>query len=546
MSQTAGVDELLARLVAQFSSPYDLLRELVQNSMDAGSDRVDTVLYTHEVANEVVFEIEVTDTGSGMDEAIIDGELTRLFASSKSGDRTMAGGFGIGFVSVFAWQPESVLVHTGRAAEAWELQFFADRRFEKRRLDEPFEGTVVRLFRRGQAAERSAIAHAIRDSLWRWCRFCPIDVTFEDRGGDGGVETIRDDAIAADELLVAVHEAGDTRVRVAFAVPPHAVLLRRGLVLAEGGPAEVLPHAATQISASFDHLRVWADSSSLRTDIGRDKVIDDAGRTAVEKIVVTKVHELRGALIQRLADLAATTATWSPELHREYAYLHAHLRCERDALGAALARPAVLRRAVADAVSLDAVVRAAIHGVVAWCPVGADAAMTAVAHAARAGVPTLMATEADAGGWLGEWLAELEVSLRPLGEVVREVEASDSAAGFAALVAELLGRAGIAGTVALGKLGPQPDALWAVGIASVPGYVLTGARRLPADRTRTLWLDERHVLVRAALVHFAVSPIVAAAGVALAVAASWPVPKPELGDVLEAIDAVRTQLEARA
>ena len=38
------VQALLERLVAQFASPYDFLRELVQNSMDAGSDRVEVIL----------------------------------------------------------------------------------------------------------------------------------------------------------------------------------------------------------------------------------------------------------------------------------------------------------------------------------------------------------------------------------------------------------------------------------------------------------------------------------------------------------------------
>ena len=539
MSSTGGVDELLARLVAQFASPYDLLRELVQNSMDAGSDRAQVVLHTHAVGDAVVFEIEVADAGAGMDEAIIDGELTRLFASGKAGDRTMAGGFGIGFVSVFAWQPETVLVHTGRGAEAWELQFFADRRFEKRRVDEPFEGTVVRLFRRGHAAERVAIALAIRDSLWRWCRFCPLDVTFEDRGGGTGVEEIRDDAVAPDELLVAVHDKGDTRIRVAFAMPPHAVLLRRGLVLAEGSPSELLPHAAGQIAASFDHLRIWADSSALRTDIGRDHVIDDVGRGVVEKIVVAKVHELRRALVDRLAALAATTSGWSRELHREYAYLHAHLRCERDALGGALRRPAVLRGASGNATSIELLARAAIFDVVAWCDPADEGALATVALAARAGVPTVVATTADAQGWLGEWLGEVEVGLRPLSEVVREVTPAEGALGFVGLVAQLLGKAELAGTVALGRFAGVPDALWGVGVAMVPGWVVTGMRRLAPDRTRTVWLDERHVLVRAALVHFAVQPVVAATAVALAIAGAWPLPRPDLGAVLDAVDEVR-------
>ena len=67
------VDALLGRLVAQFAGPYDFLRELVQNALDAGSDRAEVVLETHTdvggEADEVVYELRVSDAGGGMDEA---------------------------------------------------------------------------------------------------------------------------------------------------------------------------------------------------------------------------------------------------------------------------------------------------------------------------------------------------------------------------------------------------------------------------------------------------------------------------------------------
>ena len=39
-------DRLLEQLVGQFASPYDFLRELVQNAMDAQSESVEVVLHT--------------------------------------------------------------------------------------------------------------------------------------------------------------------------------------------------------------------------------------------------------------------------------------------------------------------------------------------------------------------------------------------------------------------------------------------------------------------------------------------------------------------
>ncbi len=540
-----AIDELVARLVAQFASPYDFLRELVQNAMDAGSDRVEIALHEHAVAGddadaEVVFEIEVVDAGAGMDEAIIDGELTRLFASGKADDRTMAGGFGIGFVSVFAWQPEAVLLHTGRGTEAWELLFGRDRRFEKHRLDEPFEGTTLRLLRTGRRAERAGIAEAVRDSLWRWCRFCPIEISFDDVATGEGPERIHDVPLPSDEALVAVHEIGDTRVRVAFAVPPHAVLLRHGLVLAEGGPAELLPHAAQSIAASFDHLRVWADSPSLRTDIGRDHVIDDAGRVAVERVVVAKVHELRGALIERLVALAGTTASWTAALHQQYAYLHEHLRCERDALGAALDRPAIVRRAGGNAASFGALARAARYGVLAWCEPDAPESASWIALCEPAGVPVVLATARCVAGWLGEAAAAVGLGLQHASVAVRRAEPQAGAASLVELVATVLREAKLVGGVRLARMGAEPDALVGLGVGDTEVAVV-GARTVPSARGHTLWLEERHVLVRAAMVHLPVQPLVSVAAIALAIAASWPGSRDradELERVRDAIDAL--------
>lgn len=215
------VDAVLERLVAQFESPYDFLRELVQNAMDAGSDRVEVTLETHpaEEGDEVVFELSVMDTGAGMDEAILEGELTRLFSTGKAGDRTTAGGFGIGFVSVFAWEPDVVLLQTGRAGEAWELVFRADRTFDKYRLDQPVEGTSVLLFRRGRAGEREAVAEAVRDALWRWCRYCPLEITFEDLERGEPPELIQDSPEPPEDALSRQEVQGDSHLRVTFGVP---------------------------------------------------------------------------------------------------------------------------------------------------------------------------------------------------------------------------------------------------------------------------------------------------------------------------------------
>ena len=125
MSAPAGlrVDDALDELVNQFADPMSFFRELIQNALDAGSQEVEvTVDYEAGKTDEDgVIVVHVDDFGEGMDRAIIDTKLTRLFSSAKDGDMTKIGKFGIGFVSVFAIEPDAVCVDTSRGGEHWRV-----------------------------------------------------------------------------------------------------------------------------------------------------------------------------------------------------------------------------------------------------------------------------------------------------------------------------------------------------------------------------------------------------------------------------------------
>ena len=127
------VDDALELLVNQFADPLSFVRELVQNSIDAGSAEVEVScsLQPDAGGEHGTMVIRVDDFGDGMDRAIIDNRLTRLFASDKEDDLTKIGKFGIGFVSVFALQPDAVCLDTGRLGESWRVLFRKDRTFTR-------------------------------------------------------------------------------------------------------------------------------------------------------------------------------------------------------------------------------------------------------------------------------------------------------------------------------------------------------------------------------------------------------------------------------
>lgn len=494
MTDVSIDDAVLERLIEQFASPYDCLRELVQNGMDAGSSRIEVELHVHgdPGADDVAFELCVIDDGCGMTESVIDGELARLFASSKRADRTKAGGFGVGFVSVFAWRPDAVLLQTGRHGEAWELEFDREARFAKQRLEVPVEGTTVRLIRRGRRNEHATIRAAAHASLWRWCRFCPVEIHFTDIES-GHSEVIRDVEVDAEAAASASHDAPDTHVRVAFAVPPRAVLLRHGLVLAEGAPQTLLPRVFAGSRASAEHLQIWADSPSLSTDIGRDHVVDDAGRRLIEQRTVDLLERARRDLLESLTKLAIEP-NWTPEVAARYAYLHGHLAFERPALGRMVERAPLIRMVGGGVTSFNELTGAAKWGVVEL-QVDPSVATTPLSE----DVPRIVAFDDARSDWLGTWLGEESILLTAAGALVREVTpAQRDHADLPALVSSVLRSSGMVVDVGVGEFAGAPTRPWAAQLDQVDGVVrvvLPPAR--PPQKPR-VWLDPRHPICRAA------------------------------------------------
>ncbi len=552
---------LLGRLVAQFASPYDFLRELVQNSLDAGSDRVEVSLDaipSEEAGDSVVYSLSISDTGSGMDEAIIDGGLTRLFATTKADDRTMAGGFGIGFVSVFAWQPEAVLVQTGKTGESWEVLFYGGSRgFDKRRLEVPVEGTTVTLLRRGPAREGPQIAEAVRDSLWRWCRYCRLEITFEDLRGDDPLELIQDSPASLGGELSVHEDAGDHSIRVGFAVPSRAVLLRRGLILAEGSVRELLPGLAETLGAGAEHLQIWVDSPSLRTTLARDKVVLDGGHGQTEAKVIAAVAVLRERLISALVASAAAGAgsaedtskqedeidesapaeaaeadrwgtLWGRAQHSRYAFLHGHLTAERQQIGARLAELPLLRERTAERACTPADLAQKLDGrpliYTTSGPSGPDGALLGLARAI--GYPVIAGHEGDRS-WLAGFSEEMGVGLVCLADALGEVVPVPCEGACervrAATEAALRDQGGRFKELRLRVgdfVGERPlPALVAAELAHGDRIVVLHSVDALANRApATLWLDVDEPLLRVVTKAEKATPVAAVLGLAAAIA----------------------------
>jgi molecular chaperone HtpG len=311
---------MVADMVRQFADPYAFLRELVQNAVDAGASAIEVRL---ELTAEGASYTSVTDDGSGMTREIIEGPLLTLFSSSKEGDESKIGKYGVGFVSIFAVEPDEVEVLTWREApgDAWRLRLFPDHSYELAHAEpRAGSGTTVTLLQRMDAAQFAQHVDRSRASLYRWCRHvrCPTELVVQGLAGDEAARRERIDRPLAVRSAVQVRCVDtdlDAELVVGCAVDPagtdplppdgersnrFAGFYSRGLTLFE---------TSSERFRELEHIRFKVDSARLSHTLSRDDVRrDEAFERLVDRVRRVATDELRAAMVRRLDELASDMA----------------------------------------------------------------------------------------------------------------------------------------------------------------------------------------------------------------------------------------------
>lgn len=286
----AATREMLQELVHQFSDPFAFYRELVQNAIDAGSERVEISLRFEPALPRGLATVQVQDWGEGMNREVIERFLLTKFRSSKEKDPTKIGKFGIGFMSVFAPGPELVVVETGRGDEAWRLLLHPDHRYELLRRPEAMRGTRVVLHKELSAPDYSAFVKSSFDALRRWCRHSEVEISFAAGGADGSppdaARLVREPFTLDAPFAVEYRDrhtqilAGPSRID-----PPTYGFYNRGLTLLE-----------TQ-EPFFPGVTLKVISSRLEHTLTRDNVRRDA---SFERVLASARKLIDGPLMRRL------------------------------------------------------------------------------------------------------------------------------------------------------------------------------------------------------------------------------------------------------
>ncbi len=292
-----GPGGIVEELVHQFTDPFAFYRELIQNSIDAGSTRIEVSLSYRPSAKQGLLLVSVCDWGEGMNREVIENYLVTKFRSTKENDLTKIGKFGIGFVSIFACKPDVVTVDTGRDGEFWRVLFRADTTWDLLKLSEPLEGTRVTLHKELPAQEYAQFVEKSRASLSRWCRHSDVDVTFTAGGVDGSAPPVPQpvkEPLAVDAPFQVEHVeegthiiAGPSRV-----TPAVTGMYNRGLTLLE--TTELLEPGVTMkiVSRYLEHTLT---RDNVRRDRHFSRAMSLAKDLVNEKLLVQLPGELRAA-----------------------------------------------------------------------------------------------------------------------------------------------------------------------------------------------------------------------------------------------------------
>lgn len=291
--------DALEELVNQFSDPLSFLRELVQNSLDAGSDEVEVSVERESGEDgNCIAVVRVDDWGEGMNREIVEKRLTRLFSSGKDGDNTKIGKFGIGFVSVFAINPEAVCVDTGRDGEYWRVLFDQARDYKLLSVDEPVDGTKVRIYKTMPNGEFDGFVGRVRQTLGYWCKYTAGEVRFEGEsiaepfGIEAPCQVEQDDGFS--RIVVGHHNVAPSDARNQGMASSFG-FYNMGLTLIEG---ETGYFADIGFKVSSPHLEHTLTRDNIIRDEGFDRVLRCA-QALIEGPLCIRVFETLAEEVRR-------------------------------------------------------------------------------------------------------------------------------------------------------------------------------------------------------------------------------------------------------
>lgn len=283
------------------SDPWIFVRELLQNSRDAGATHVELLVSSEHGIERVICR----DDGDGMSFEHARRYLFALYASSKEGNRQQAGKFGVGFWSILRFEPEFITIRSRPTkGSGWGLRL--DGQLERATSIAPLEraGTEIILER---TSGDGHLDDRVFDAVWQNARYLhrrghpdePLPITINGRPAN------------ADFKLPAPSSSfrrGSARGVVALGPAPRVELFSRGLRVRSAASLEdlIAPSGrhTSRMRVRFPELpgglapQALLESDKLELMLSRSDARDSR---ALTRLVRLAQQELERLIDQQLA-----------------------------------------------------------------------------------------------------------------------------------------------------------------------------------------------------------------------------------------------------
>jgi hypothetical protein len=293
-----GLAEAVARSYGD--DPWFFLRELAQNSRDAGARNIWVTAETPPGRETLTF----ADDGCGMTLAHARRFLFRLYASDKAGDPAAAGRYGIGFWTILRFQPSEILLESRRGASSWAVGLDSDFAIRSLPCRPGRPGTTVSLTRPASPAPAAPFAAQVASGLRAYCRY----LRRNDRRGSPlplwyGGKNLTEPMTLPGPLSLSFR-SGPVEGAVGLAERPSVSLYARGLPVWQGAVLDQMSHlqpageARTEIGSGLAPVFLL-NGNHLDVTFSRSLAVENRALDLVRKKGDAALRRLLGATLDR-------------------------------------------------------------------------------------------------------------------------------------------------------------------------------------------------------------------------------------------------------
>ena len=232
-----GLAETVTRTYG--NNPWFFLRELAQNSRDAGARNIWVEALTTQQGMET---LTFADDGRGMTLAYARRFLFRLYASDKAADHKAAGKYGIGFWTILGFQPILIHLQSRHGKNSWALELDGELNVRPAACLLTRSGTTVSMSRPAAFPLAAEFKSCLESELRQYCQY----LRRNNRQADmlpvwfAGKNLTRPMTLPGP--LSCRFRSGALEGAVGLAAKPHVRLYARGLPVWQGAVLKQMTH----------------------------------------------------------------------------------------------------------------------------------------------------------------------------------------------------------------------------------------------------------------------------------------------------------------